>query len=451
MVGELTATKASFRAADLDAEGGILAAWASGDASIELDLVAASIQGDQRQLRWTDVQGPQGLAFPVDEGNRDDVSIDRDATHVAASIWDENHRIVIHLLDATVHAEVGAFDAVSLPDVTPCGGILVPDDDCIQRYEAGDMFIETTPTQGPLVLSTARSSNFNVLIEGDLRIQIVGIDLDGDALLRSTFSQSNVAAAGDYGAKESVERILDLHVTDARLQLSAPSFDGQLGWAMPQQDVQPYGAVQLSNAIGRYAGARHDGDSLVVDEGTVRMAGAPDAVAIQVHSPSNGLAGSPAGAIPAGVATTAFAALGAAVVVGLLAWGLVAAVRMRRLSMEDVESALEAQQYRRAARMAGHVARRFPDDDAPAIARAVALSKIGRDDAVVAHIERRLGRRDPADGVLHYILGIAQLALDRRDEAFKNLKEAVRRTPSLEAEVSDRLGDASSGSSPIYV
>ncbi|HET6398102.1 MAG TPA: hypothetical protein VFH47_00935, partial [Candidatus Thermoplasmatota archaeon] len=49
-------------------------------------------------------------------------------------------------------------------------------------------------------------------------------------------------------------------------------------------------------------------------------------------------------------------------------------------------------------------------------------------------------QRDPSDGSLHYVLGLALLDLGKDEEARQALSEAARRTPALAAEVHARLG-----------
>jgi predicted Zn-dependent protease len=134
------------------------------------------------------------------------------------------------------------------------------------------------------------------------------------------------------------------------------------------------------------------------------------------------------------VGTGAVLALVAAIGVGVLRRVL------RMPALADVEHAIEEGEYRRAAHMAGRILSRLPGSEEALLGRAIALSKHGDNQAVVAELSRHLAAKPASDGTLHYVLGLAQLEVGRKEEAQASLKEAVRLTPSLQAEVAPRLG-----------
>jgi hypothetical protein len=128
------------------------------------------------------------------------------------------------------------------------------------------------------------------------------------------------------------------------------------------------------------------------------------------------------------------------------------ALRRRPASMEEVETALVGGRYMVAARMAGRVLRRRPDSEEAMISRAVALTKAGRPQRVVRELTAHMARREPSDGVLHYVLGLAYLDLGELAPGEKALREAMRRTPALAAQVRSRLpsNSAQQGSRPEH-
>lgn len=150
--------------------------------------------------------------------------------------------------------------------------------------------------------------------------------------------------------------------------------------------------------------------------------------------------------VPVGLLWGLGAGITALLAVGALVWFL--ATRRRDPAMPDVEAALEAGKYRRAARDAGRILRRHPGMETALISRAIALSKAGKNRRVVAEVARHLQRAEPSDGVLHYVLGIAYVDLGQKKEAEGAFQEALRRTPDLLPEVRTRMPSVSSAPAP---
>ena len=149
------------------------------------------------------------------------------------------------------------------------------------------------------------------------------------------------------------------------------------------------------------------------------------------------------------VALTALFLLAAAAA-GILAYAL-----RRPATMADVESRLVGGRYLAAARVAGRVLRRRPDSEEAMISRAVALTKAGRPRRVVRELTAHMAQRDPSDGVLHYVLGLAYLDLGEQAPGEAALREAMRRTPALAPQVKPRLPPSSAqqgsrGESPSW-
>ncbi len=197
----------------------------------------------------------------------------------------------------------------------------------------------------------------------------------------------------------------------------------------------------------------HGASGLVVDEGQTDQVAAQDitlggsqAIGLMVSGDGNlamesqaldadGNPIAPRGTaveLPSAFTTAALAASGVLVLGGAATYLFLH--RTRRLpTLSDVEAALEAGAFRRAAREASAILRRNPASEDAFVSRLVALSRAGRHHIIVREDTQRIGRIEPSDGVQHYILGLSYRSLGRANEADAALDEAERRTPGLRA------------------
>ncbi len=369
---------------------------------------------------------------------------------LALSSFDDDFGLLVHPLPgATMRAVTPAFEARPSNFAMPCGQYINDDmraQGCT-RGDDGDNYVgfHNEPVQDSLVISNADMDVFTVALEGDFRIQLMGIDLRSDKgeTLRSTVDREQVATDGSP-VEEITLRMLDLHVRDGSLIVASTGLGGRVNWAASTLDVAAEGTVVAKQAIGYYHGETVDMPRFAF--------GAPDRLLLApsdengrmtMQSYDNaelGFMASAFGVAPDEWVGTTFTLVGALSVTAAIAFGAYTLVANRFKTMKDVEAAIAAKKYRSAARMAGRLLRRDPDNEDLAVARAVALSRAGANARVVREVSARIERRPPTDGVLHYVLGLAHLALDERDDAFIHLKEAAIMTPSLELDVARRIG-----------
>lgn len=299
------------------------------------------------------------------------------------------------------------------------------------------------------VNTVIRDGIATVVLDGDFAFEVEGIDflmVDGagtSTQLHSGREQSPRATGVDnaYTVKESFLRIT-VAGGHAEIQLSDPSTDVE--WTSPSTVADTDGIVTLSQATGQ---AQFDDGARQLDQETVRstgvnrlaLAASPEGlpVAMQRQAPGPGSQGVaptlPGGALPW--------AAGVLALVALVATGVALAVRRSHTpTLADVEAAIEAGHYRRAAAQASRILRRRPNLEDALLSRAIALCKAGKPARVVAELRGHLAGRKPTDGSLHYVLGLAYLDMGKRTDAEAVFAEAVRRTPSLLSDVQGKLG-----------
>lgn len=304
--------------------------------------------------------------------------------------------------------------------------------------------------EGPFVLNEGDARHSEVTLRGSFVLEMYGITLDlvaadGQATLASGEWRDPMAdGSGAYDVRENFVR---LFFEDAELTLGVDGTAARMEWVSSGLAMEPTGAVTLYHAYGRLGDAEFNDDRFLLPAGN-RLAIAPtsDGLRVAVDEASLGPRGTiadvPVPASAALVGSGAVLALLVAVGIGLLR-------RVLRLpQLAEVERAIEAGEYRRAARMAGRIVARRPDDESAILARGIALSKAGQHQRTVAELSSHLAQSPASDGSLHYVLGLAQLDLGQRDAARLTLKEAVRLTPSLQADVGSRLGKAFSSPAP---
>lgn len=294
----------------------------------------------------------------------------------------------------------------------------------------------------PHVGHEEQSGRVEFTVHGDFVIESYGLSLhatdgDQDVTLFSGVEQTPVAGPVPLYRETSV--LLRMFVEDATLRLSTSGGLPTIDWASTATETKPTGATTLQGATGNLQSP--DGDILLQDEPYLLPAGndlhfapADQALALGVQPAAasvvaRGLDGEMSAAL---VGAGAILCLLVAVSLGLLRRWLTPP------TLHAVETALAEGRHRRAARLAGDILRRQPRDQDAALARAIALSKGGRPHAAITHARRHVGASDPADGSLHYVLGLALLDIGSEAEARVAFDEAVRRTPALRDDVQAR-------------
>jgi hypothetical protein len=305
---------------------------------------------------------------------------------------------------------------------------------------------------GEWVVHTSQAPRVGLHTRGDFVVEMRGFTLADpahpDDRLESgmwTTPLANGAPPQTQDRAYHVRRaFLRLTVTDGALDLGTEAGQPSVYWAAGQVASTHSGAVTLKDAVWGSDGVAQTRSVVpansVLD---IRPEGSRLDVGVsEAPSPQGTVAHVAAPASAALVGSGAVLALAAAVGVGVLR-------RVLRLpALADVERAIEEGHYRKAARLAARILGRLPGSEEALLGRAIALSKDGRPDVVVAELSRHLAERPASDGTLHYVLGLAQLQVGRDEEGQRSLREAVRLTPSLQAEVAPRLGKPFSPPSP---
>lgn len=300
-------------------------------------------------------------------------------------------------------------------------------------------------------------------LEGTFTVEVIGFDfeLKGDGSERHLHSgiQRDAPAPG-VPAHRVQQDFLRIQVTDGSLDLGVTGIVAGLAgpriqWSGPSTDSST-GAVGLAGATGSLL--RTDGQQQQLTGATYRLEGRYDLVANPAEQGLQlGVTGlddrgqplAPALTVPHQEAST-LAWLIALAAVALAAGTSVAVVLLRRQpTMADLEAGLETGHFRRVVRDAGRILRKRPGFEDAVISRSIALSKMGRNGRVVREVRAHFAAREPSDGVLHYVLGLALKELGETAQAQEAWREAVRRTPGLLPQVAPLLPQASSTASPV--
>lgn len=315
-------------------------------------------------------------------------------------------------------------------------------EDYLDQEEASERFWGVH-IDAPHVGHEEQSGRFDTTVRGDFVIEAFGLrllatDAQGQVSLFSGVEQTPVA--GPVPLHRETSTLLRVFVEDATLRFSTSGGLPTIRWASTLTEAKPASATTLQGATGDLQSP--DGDVLLQDEpyllsagNTLQFAPADQVLALTVQP-----------AAPATVGARGLDGEMSAVLVGAGAiLSLLVAVSLGFLrrwltppTLHAVEAALAEGRHRHAARLAGDILRRRPRDQDAALARAIALSKGGRPKAAIAHARRHVESSDPADGSLHYVLGLALLDVGSEAEAQGVLAEAVRRTPALRDDVQAR-------------
>jgi len=341
----------------------------------------------------------------------------------------------------------GGLDHKSPQDGTPAGAH--PD---FPNFAAVD-------AAGPMVAQHQMAAHTSIRLSGDMVVELTGASLHAqDASHDTTVDgrswseplQPGLPPASEAAAYRQHSGFVRLFLSAATLEFSSSGGSPRVEVAFPAIDADVAGPVTFTAAKGQVAQGSHavDVDGPYVLDGPSVLHLAPQdkalsaGIAAPAPRPQGTIASVPAPASAALIGTGAILALACAVGVGLLRKVL------RLPALKDVEQAIEEGEYRRAARMAARILARLPGSEDALLGRAVALSKSGEPQRVVDELAPRLAARPPSDGALHFVLGLAQIEVGRERDGQASLREAVRLTPSLHAEVAPRLGKAFSPSPP---
>jgi hypothetical protein len=295
------------------------------------------------------------------------------------------------------------------------------------------------------VVHTSSAPRVGLHVTGDFVVEMRGLTLEdaddpGTVLESGTWTTPVAGAPPGAAAANHVRSVfLRLTVTGGSLDLGTEAGAPRTYWAASQVSSVHTGPVTLKDAVWandqvqhtRYVVPANSVLDIQPQDGQLAV-GVSEARVAPVDTAS--IVAAPASA--ALVGTGAVLALLAAIGVGVLRRTL------RLPALADVERAIEEGEYRRAARLAGRILGRLPGSEEALLGRAIALSKDGRPAVVVDELTRHLSERPASDGTLHYVLGLAQLEVGRVEEGQRSLREAVRRTPSLQPQVAPRLGKA---------
>ncbi len=278
-----------------------------------------------------------------------------------------------------------------------------------------------------------------VQVAGDLIvIEVSGLDLNGTMHLPGRVAISPVG--GPYEAYFTRIILRDAHIT-----FRVDGGHDQVAWAVQDMQTAVEGTVEVEGGVGReYVGDRAiDLSSQSIIDGAMIVSSSPLGSGLAFGLSDFGNYG-----VSDARASTAMMARGVWLPVALVSMlplaGIVLAVRQSNVhtTMRDVEEALGAERFGRAARMARRILRVNPEDESAHLGRAIALTKSGQAPKAVAELHQHLTRSNPADGTLHYALSVALMDMGRDEEARAAMATAVERTPALLGDTLSHEGGA---------
>jgi hypothetical protein len=427
-----------------------------------VDLSAASISAVEYEERYAEGGAP-GTEFKATGPPTDPKTTPSEFTQAQARLseFQPGFRLNVYRLDGTIAYSVdsvgGRFASIQTAIMGPGGfgrdAVLAGSP---ASEEPRDFGIVERP--GPWVEHYLTKPKMSVVLQGDFVVEMSGLSLEVDAesgpgMLRSGFWRSpvdpNAPPESTLVASSVTERFVRMHLQGAVLEFATEDGQPELVWAATDVAADFSGESVLLDASGQVPDAQLDHDRHVLPAGTriVFQALAGDELELEIAPSSLGTRGGTLASVPA-PASAALIGTGAVLALAI-AIGLGVLRKLLRLpALADVEKAIEEGEYRKAARLAGRILSRLPGSEEALLGRAIALSKSGRHQDVVAELTSHLALRPASDGTLHYVLGLAQLDSGKAADAQASLREAVRLTPSLQAEVAPRLGKAFSVAQP---
>lgn len=313
----------------------------------------------------------------------------------------------------------------------------------------------------PLVVHEDMAAQTDITFTGTFVLELLGATLEGKAQDADVAIETGVWRDEGLGTGLPVDQpaaaaqrtvFARLTLVDATVRITLQGGSPGVSVAALGLETEHAGEATLLGAVGAVTtseGVRElDSDRYVIPPLHTVAAGR-DANLLALAVTPTAVGGTPAGADPfSGSLPSPLVAI-VAVLALLAAAGLGLARRVTRTpDLAQVEAAIEAQRFGLAARLAKRILRAKPASEDAMLGRAIALSKGGHADRAIREIHAHLERRDASDGALHYVLGLAFLDVGREDDARAALAEAVRRTPSLQADVASRLGQQASSPHP---
>lgn len=435
-----------------------------------VDLEAAGIHAVQYEETRAEasVPGPVPYVVPGPDEDAPEATSHLMAARAHVTAFQPGFQLNIFTLDGaidyTLEASGGAFAASDRARMGPGGW----GDDAFQGAPPEGARTPRTfslvDLPGPWVSHGSAAPKVSLALQGTFTVEMLGITLavegaDGTtAVLESGTWRSpldpNAPPQASDSAYKVTTRFVRMELTDAVLEFAMDGGASDLFWAASTAAADFSGRAAVLGAVGKlHSDAAGDIDlrnerHVLPAASRVLLAPLPEsALLLDIdESPM-----SPQGATVAEVPAPASAALiGAGAVLALaIAIGIGVLRRVLRLpALADVETAIEEGEYRKAAKMAGRILSRLPGSEEALLGRAIALSKAGRHQDVVAELTRHLALRPASDGTLYYVLGLAQLDSGRATEGQASLREAVRLTPALQKEVAPRLEKAFSVPQP---
>lgn len=312
----------------------------------------------------------------------------------------------------------------------------------------------TTQTyDDPWIIATAAGGDNILGLAGNFIIEMTGVTVRVENAETAMEIKSGLTAGPlredldpyiGAAARYQNSTFLRLYVKQAEGQLQVINPEGMTQYALKSADAATQGRVVMEEATGSF---QHGGETTdIMTPRTYMIAGrysltaAATAENMRLDLVRRDAPGPLASLLPAEATVNVQQAqqvpmapllivAGAVFVLAVAAVGRFWA--LRRCDQEDLEAALEAQAYGRAARIGQQLLKRNYEDEEAAIGRAIALTKGGAPSQAVVELHERFREGEPSDGVLHYVLGLAHVALQQREQARSAFTEAVRRTPAL--------------------
>ena len=360
-------------------------------------------------------------------------------------------------LQATATVQACTVSALQKPHFGKAFGIAESRPEDVNTQAPPDADFAEFDLGSPVVLTAPRGPA-EITLAGDFTLEVWGVSgtvagAGGEHAVRSGTWHTPVApGAPDSNAYNEERSFVRMQVRGGLAHITFAAGESPL-WAGSGGSFTVTAPATFDSATGSVTtagGQRVDVNAAhytLEGRNSLQMTPAPAGLDVAVT-------GMDADGRPIGTASGAAERLpdGLMVALGLLVAGSAAVVaatwgiqhRLRRQPvMADVEAALEAGQYRQAARDAGRILRKRPGMETALISRAIALSKAGKNQRVVAEVQDHLKEANPSDGVLHYVLGVAYVDLGQPQEAEAAFREALQRTPDLLPEVQVRLPSGS--------
>lgn len=302
--------------------------------------------------------------------------------------------------------------------------------------------------QTPVVAHEDDSPSMHIRFVGDFVVELKGATLEavgarGVTLESGVWREALYPGVPSEVAYKQRDVLVRLFLSNATLDLDIAGGTPEILWAAPEVVSTHDGEVILQGANGQ---VEADGGPRLLRGETYAI---PKGSVLGLSSESGALALAVGEAEPQSTSHSPLVAKVPATYVGIVAVaalvvavGLGALRRWGTATLHHMEVALEGGRFARAARLAKRILLAQPDSQSAMLGRAIALSRDGRTGAAIQELHVHLESRGASDGSLHYVLGASYLDVGRLREARAALGEAVRRTPALQRDADQLLGQA---------